>query len=565
MPQPTSSTRRGGGGSCDSTKSMSSATGVEVTQDEARRIAVRAQLRRVGDRRPGHRSPPRLPPDRSDLRGRAAATSRPLEPASGRSTGRSSTACCGRRAEALRVERVHLADRGSPADPGTDARALGPLQARAVGDGVPKEQSSLRRYVLRELERRGPLLSRELEHTDTRATSEPSVGDTRPAHVDAGALAPPRAHRCRRPARNHRLWDLAERWYPKAETVPAAAASAPSPRSGSAPRREAGEGPVLAHPDADTRPVGRRITFLSPFDRLIHDRARAEALWNFGTASRCTYRRRSASTATTSCRSSAATTSWVGSSPSSTARRVLRVNGVWWEPGSREVSLDRPRRACPLRRREQDHRQGNVSSISLTITRARRWAVAGQLPGAERHVHLRRGQPRRLPPARPDEFDRAQPPARPLSRLGNYNEAELERLALGEPRAVRVRGCDRPSVGSPDPQDDDAALSRRVRRRLARATERLGARQRCLCGGPSSRSFRKYDPCPREIEDIAEASWRPTGWTDRNVSRMLEFMHAKGEVVVAVGRPASSESGTSGSAGSRRTASGSPSSRPSGA
>ena len=79
-----------------------------------------------------------------------------------------------------------------------------------------------------------------------------------------------------------RLWDLAERWYPEVETVPLRKAEQLR-----AEQRFRALGVRLtkkgweAHPEADDRPVPDRVTFLSPFDRLVHDRNRAEALFDF--------------------------------------------------------------------------------------------------------------------------------------------------------------------------------------------------------------------------------------------------------------------------------------------
>jgi uncharacterized protein YcaQ len=78
-----------------------------------------------------------------------------------------------------------------------------------------------------------------------------------------------------------RRWDLAGRWYGDVEALPAGEADAYFEeqrfRSQGVLLRK---GKWLVHPDADPRPV-RGTTLLSPFDRLIHDRARTEALWDF--------------------------------------------------------------------------------------------------------------------------------------------------------------------------------------------------------------------------------------------------------------------------------------------
>jgi uncharacterized protein YcaQ len=79
-----------------------------------------------------------------------------------------------------------------------------------------------------------------------------------------------------------RLWDLGERWYPPTETVRLRDAErqlAEQRFRSLGVRLERGE--WHAHPDVSDEPVPDRVTLLSPFDRLVHDRNRAEALFDF--------------------------------------------------------------------------------------------------------------------------------------------------------------------------------------------------------------------------------------------------------------------------------------------
>ena len=155
-----------------------------------------------------------------------------------------------------------------------------PLDRRLIG--YLKKEAAFRRYVLRELEQRGPLLSREIEtHGGPREHSRWWGSRQMGLMLEVLAARGEVAVVGRRG--KQRLWDLAERWYPEVDVPPwkEAQAMIEEQRFRSLGVRLV-RGKLFAHPDADDRPVqSRRTTFLSPFDRLVHDRDRAHALWGF--------------------------------------------------------------------------------------------------------------------------------------------------------------------------------------------------------------------------------------------------------------------------------------------
>jgi uncharacterized protein len=205
-----------------------------------------------------------------------------------------------------------------------------------------KANAKFRRYVLRELEANGPLPSRDLKADLLPAYEPHRWWGSRQVRLMLeflqlyGEIAV--AGRLGR----QRLWDLAHRVYPETETISWREAERIIQERR---RRSLGvwleRGKLHVHPDVGDEPVPDRITLLSPFDRLVHDRARAEALFGFF------YRlemyvpkakRRYGYYVLPILRRDRI----VGRIDVERDRKanVLQVNGVWWEDGVKPMSLE---------------------------------------------------------------------------------------------------------------------------------------------------------------------------------------------------------------------------------
>ena len=236
----TMSAMTGGEGTCSpealvgsrlpSTRERRARRAREVTVEEARRIAVRAQLLDGSARRACSTTvrTARLPPARPDRDRRDAAGARALEPARRRSTAASSTGCSGSERALFEWNAFIWPIESLPVVRGLMRRwrTSTPLRATSAGStSSSRENRAFRRYVLRELEQRGPLLSRELEDRSKGDRARPPLVRPAPRRPDGRRASTSAASsRSSAGAAGQRLWDLAERWYPETEALPLAEA-----------------------------------------------------------------------------------------------------------------------------------------------------------------------------------------------------------------------------------------------------------------------------------------------------------------------------------------------------
>jgi uncharacterized protein YcaQ len=224
-------------------------------------------------------------------------------------------------------------------------RRRGKYKFEQQGTEFLRTNARFKRHLLRELEERGPLLSREIE-ADLMVSKDPhDWWGSRKVTLMLELLEGRGVVAIVGRRGKQRVWDLAERWHPDADTV-----SWPEAEQLLAEKRFRAQGVRIenggwrAHPDAeDGGPVPNRVTLLSPFDRLIHDRDRAEALWNFRYRLEM-YVPRAKREYGYYVLPILRGDRLIGRIDPVLDRKtgVLQVKGVWWERGVKPVSLQKP-------------------------------------------------------------------------------------------------------------------------------------------------------------------------------------------------------------------------------
>ena len=168
-----------------------------------------------------------------------------------------------------------------------------PLDRRIVG--WLKEHAAFRRYVLRELRERGPLLSREIDDAPSHKREEHRWWGQRKMGLMLECLAARGEVAVVGRQGKQRVWDLADRWYPETETLPL-----PKARRLYEEQRfralgvRLERGRLVAHPDAEDGPIPRpRHVPLAVRPARSTTATGPRRSGTSSTGSRCTSRRRS--------------------------------------------------------------------------------------------------------------------------------------------------------------------------------------------------------------------------------------------------------------------------------
>ena len=212
-----------------------------------------------------------------------------------------------------------------------------------------KENAAYRKYILRELEQRGPLLSREIEDHKPSAREAHRWWGARKMGLMLGVLNARGEVAVVGRRGKQRVWDLAERWYPESErlTWKQAAPIVEEQRFQSLGVRLEG-GRLLAHPDAEARRRAKDPHHVPLAVRPAHSRPRprAQAL-GLLLPPRDVRAEGEARVRLLRAADPEGRPSWsVASSPCTTARPGrCAVLGTWWE--GKPVGVDRPLRASP--------------------------------------------------------------------------------------------------------------------------------------------------------------------------------------------------------------------------